>query len=101
MLYTDGLVEKRTEDIDEGLARLREIFGPGAADRPLEELCKATLAGVYADDQRDDIAVLMARLRRIRPDQHVTWKLTAELTSARRARLPGPQAADAAGAWPS
>jgi serine phosphatase RsbU (regulator of sigma subunit)/anti-sigma regulatory factor (Ser/Thr protein kinase) len=87
VLYTDGLVETRTSDIDEGLARLREIFGPGAAQRPLEELCKATLAGVYTDDQRDDIAVLLARLRRLRPDQHVTWKLAAELTSARRARL--------------
>ena len=87
VLYTDGLVETRGADIDDGLARLRETFGPGAAERPLEELCKATLAGVYTDDQRDDIAVLLARLRRLRPDQHVTWKLTAELTSARRARL--------------
>jgi serine phosphatase RsbU (regulator of sigma subunit)/anti-sigma regulatory factor (Ser/Thr protein kinase) len=87
VLYTDGLVETRGADIDDGLARLRETFGPGAAERPLEELCKATLAGVYTDDQRDDIAVLMARLRRLRPDQHVTWKLAAELTSARRARL--------------
>src|SRR5216683_1067070 len=87
VLYTDGLVERRTADIDEGLTRLRETFGPGSASRPLEDLCKATLAGVYADDQRDDIAVLVARLRRLAPDQHVTWKLAAELTSARRAQL--------------
>jgi serine phosphatase RsbU (regulator of sigma subunit)/anti-sigma regulatory factor (Ser/Thr protein kinase) len=87
VLYTDGLVEKRTRDIDEGLALLREIFGPGAAARPLEDLCKATLAGVYADTQRDDIAVLIARLSRIPADHHVRWKLPAELTSARRARV--------------
>jgi serine phosphatase RsbU (regulator of sigma subunit)/anti-sigma regulatory factor (Ser/Thr protein kinase) len=87
VLYTDGLVEKRTRDIDEGLALLREIFGPGSASRPLEDLCKATLAGVYADTQRDDIAVLIARLNRIPADHHVTWKLPAELTSARRARV--------------
>jgi serine phosphatase RsbU (regulator of sigma subunit) len=87
VLYTDGLVERRTADIDEGLARLRETFGPGSTSRPLEDLCKATLAGVYADHQRDDIAVLIARLRRLAPDQHVTWKLASELTSARRARL--------------
>jgi len=87
VLYTDGLVERRTSDIDEGLARLRDTFGPGSTARPLEELCKATLAGVYADHQRDDIAVLMARLRRLTPDQHVTWKLASELTSARRARM--------------
>jgi serine phosphatase RsbU (regulator of sigma subunit)/anti-sigma regulatory factor (Ser/Thr protein kinase) len=87
VLYTDGLVERRTADIDEGLTRLRETFGPGSASRPLEELCKATLAGVYADHQRDDIAVLVARLRRLAPNQHVTWKLASELTSARRARM--------------
>jgi serine phosphatase RsbU (regulator of sigma subunit)/anti-sigma regulatory factor (Ser/Thr protein kinase) len=87
VLYTDGLVERRESDIDEGLARLRETFGPGSTSRPLEDLCKATLAGVYADHQRDDIAVLLARLHRLNQDQHVTWKLASELTSARRARL--------------
>jgi serine phosphatase RsbU (regulator of sigma subunit)/anti-sigma regulatory factor (Ser/Thr protein kinase) len=87
VLYTDGLVETRTSDIDDGLERLRGTFGPGSAGRPLEDLCKATLAGVYADHQRDDIAVLMARLRRLGRDQSITWKLASELTSARRARL--------------
>jgi serine phosphatase RsbU (regulator of sigma subunit)/anti-sigma regulatory factor (Ser/Thr protein kinase) len=86
VLYTDGLVERRTEDIDVGLAKLCDIFGPGSADRPLEDLCKATLAGVYADQQRDDIALLIARLRRIPEDNFVTWKLPSELTSAHRAR---------------
>jgi serine phosphatase RsbU (regulator of sigma subunit)/anti-sigma regulatory factor (Ser/Thr protein kinase) len=87
VLYTDGLVERRTDDIDVGLNRLRETFGPDSVVRPLEDLCKTTLAGVYADDQRDDIALLVARLRRLSPDAHVTWKLASELTSARRARL--------------
>jgi serine phosphatase RsbU (regulator of sigma subunit)/anti-sigma regulatory factor (Ser/Thr protein kinase) len=87
VLYTDGLVEKRTEDIDEGLTRLQEIFGAGSADRPLEDLCKATLASVYSDTQRDDIAVLIARLKRLPDDMHVTWTLRAELTAARRARV--------------
>jgi serine phosphatase RsbU (regulator of sigma subunit) len=87
VLYTDGLVEKRTQDIDVGLTRLRGIFGPGSAQRPLEDLCKATLDGVYADHQRDDIAVLIARLRRIAPDHHISWTLTPELTSAHRARV--------------
>jgi serine phosphatase RsbU (regulator of sigma subunit) len=86
VLYTDGLVENRTRDIDVGLRLLSEIFGPGAAARPLEDLCRATLAGVYSDEQRDDIALLMARLSRIPADNHVSWTLPAELTSARRAR---------------
>jgi hypothetical protein len=86
VLYTDGLVENRTRDIDVGLRLLGEIFGPGAAARPLEDLCRATLAGVYSDQQRDDIALLMARLSRIPADNHASWTLPAELTSARRAR---------------
>ncbi len=86
VLYTDGLVEKRTRDIDEGLNRLRDIFGPGSADLPLEDLCRATLAGVYADEHRDDIAVLIARLRRIPSEHVVSWTLPSELTSASRAR---------------
>ncbi|HEX6855694.1 MAG TPA: SpoIIE family protein phosphatase [Streptosporangiaceae bacterium] len=86
VLYTDGLVENRTRDIDVGLRLLGEIFGPGAAARPLEDLCRATLAGVYSDQQRDDIALLMARLSRISAENHVSWTLPAELTSARRAR---------------
>jgi serine phosphatase RsbU (regulator of sigma subunit)/anti-sigma regulatory factor (Ser/Thr protein kinase) len=86
MLYTDGLVERRGEDIDEGLARLRALFAPGAATRQLDELCRAALADVYSDHQRDDIAILLARLRKIAPDRHVSWNLAAKTTAARRAR---------------
>jgi serine phosphatase RsbU (regulator of sigma subunit)/anti-sigma regulatory factor (Ser/Thr protein kinase) len=86
VLYTDGLVERRTRDIDEGLGRLRDIFGPGSPEKPLEDLCYATLAGVYADEHRDDIALLVARLRRIPSDHVVSWTLPSELTSASKAR---------------
>jgi serine phosphatase RsbU (regulator of sigma subunit)/anti-sigma regulatory factor (Ser/Thr protein kinase) len=86
VLYTDGLVENRTRDIDDGLNRLRGVFKPGSTARPLEDLCKATLDGVYADQQRDDIAVLLARLRRIPAENHASWMLPAKPTSVRRAR---------------
>ncbi len=86
VMYTDGLVEKRTEDIDQGLTRLQKLFGPQSPTEPLEDLCKLALAGVYDDHQRDDIAILMARLRRISSDRHVTWSLAPKLTAARRAR---------------
>ncbi len=86
VLYTDGLVEKRTQDIDVGLNRLRDIFTPATINLPLEDLCRATLAGVYADQQRDDIAVLIARLRSIPRENVASWTLPSELTSARRAR---------------
>jgi serine phosphatase RsbU (regulator of sigma subunit) len=86
VLYTDGLVESRGRDIDDGLNRLQAVFGPGSAARPAEELCKAALAGAYADQQRDDIAVLIARLSRIDGSQLATWVLPGELTSAGEAR---------------
>jgi serine phosphatase RsbU (regulator of sigma subunit) len=86
VLYTDGLVESRDRDIDDGLKRLQSTFGPGSAGRPVEELCKAAVAGAYADQQRDDIAVLIARLSRIDGSQLATWVLPGELTSAGEAR---------------
>ncbi|MBV9793060.1 MAG: SpoIIE family protein phosphatase [Actinobacteria bacterium] len=86
VLYTDGLVENRTRDIDDGLGRLQKIFSDSPAERSLEDLCKAMLDGVYADHQRDDIAVLLARLSRIPADHHATWTLGRELTSVGQAR---------------
>jgi stage II sporulation SpoE-like protein/histidine kinase-like protein len=86
VLYTDGLVENKGQDISDGLARLRGIFGPGSPTRPLEDLCKATLDGVYSDHQRDDIAVLIARLRRLPADNYAAWTLAPKLTSVREAR---------------
>ncbi|MFC5746762.1 ATP-binding SpoIIE family protein phosphatase [Actinomadura rugatobispora] len=85
-LYTDGLVENRARDIDDGLARLRRTFARGAAARPLEDLCQATLDGVFDDQHRDDIAMLVARLRRIPADDHVSWELPADPAAVRRAR---------------
>ena len=86
VLYTDGLVENKGQDISDGLARLRGIFGPGSPTRPLEDLCKATLDGVYSDHQRDDIAMLIARLRRLPEDSYASWTLAPKLTSVREAR---------------
>jgi serine phosphatase RsbU (regulator of sigma subunit)/anti-sigma regulatory factor (Ser/Thr protein kinase) len=86
VLYTDGLVESRGQDIDDGLARLQGAVSPDGAARPVEELCKAILTGAYADHQRDDIALLMARLSRINPANQESWTLPGELTSAGEAR---------------
>jgi anti-sigma regulatory factor (Ser/Thr protein kinase) len=86
VLYTDGLVENKGQDISDGLARLQKIFGPGSPTRELEALCKATLDGVYSDHQRDDIAVLIARLRRLPADNHASWTFERKLTAVREAR---------------
>jgi len=86
VLYTDGLIENPTRDLNEGMARLQKIFGPDSHSRPLPDLIRATLDSVYADQQHDDIAVLIARLRRLPADRHITWTLECKLTSVREAR---------------
>ncbi|MFC0039222.1 SpoIIE family protein phosphatase [Actinomadura rayongensis] len=86
VIYTDGLVENRGRDIDDGLARLRGIFGADTATRPMEEMAKAILAGVYADQHRDDIAVLISRLRRLPEDRFASWVVPSEPAAVRRAR---------------
>jgi serine phosphatase RsbU (regulator of sigma subunit)/anti-sigma regulatory factor (Ser/Thr protein kinase) len=86
VLYTDGLVESRDRDITDGLDMLREAFNGVSPDAPLEELCKTSLDGVYADAQRDDIAVLIAKLSRIPADNRCMWDLDCEETSVRQAR---------------
>jgi anti-sigma regulatory factor (Ser/Thr protein kinase) len=86
VLYTDGLVESRDRDISEGLDRLQAAFGEGAPDKDLEDLCKTALDGVYSDAKRDDIAVLIAKLRRIPEDHRLEFALEPDLASVRQAR---------------
>src|SRR5262249_10894603 len=69
-----------------GWAGLKTFSGPSPPPDPLGDLSRRTLAGVYDDHQRDDIAILIARLRRIGADRHASWNLAPKLTAARRAR---------------
>ena len=60
ILYTDGLIERRTEDIDDGMRRLVDVVAPIAQD-PLEDLVDQVLTSLRDDDAVDDIAVLALR----------------------------------------
>ncbi len=61
VLYTDGVVERRHEPIDDGLDRLR-LVGEALADLGPEDFCKAIVeAMVPAEEQTDDVAVLAVR----------------------------------------
>jgi serine phosphatase RsbU (regulator of sigma subunit) len=86
VLYTDGLVESRGRDIDDGLKRLQSVFGPTSVREPIEALATAALAGVSSDRHRDDVALLIARLARIDRGRQACWTLSGDLTSARQAR---------------
>ncbi|WPW32981.1 SpoIIE family protein phosphatase [Streptomyces atratus] len=64
VLYTNGLVEDRHRDIDEGLALLRRTAAENA-DRTPEEICEAVLRTLVPERARDDIALLVGRTRRL------------------------------------
>ena len=61
LLYTDGLVERRGQDLDEGLALLRETLIE-LADLPLDELCDVLLRRMLPVDAEDDVALVAVRL---------------------------------------
>jgi len=57
VLFTDGLVESRSQDIDAGLTRLREAARRSAGAGP-DELCDRLLADLAGTHRADDIALL-------------------------------------------
>jgi anti-anti-sigma factor len=62
LLYTDGLVERRGEDLDAGLTRLCELAGGLAGEDP-ERLATGLLHAMLAEtDQPDDVALIAARV---------------------------------------
>ncbi|MGW1927149.1 PP2C family protein-serine/threonine phosphatase, partial [Streptomyces massasporeus] len=62
VLYTDGLIERRDEDIDTGLDRLTNALGDLATLDPAE-LADALLARLgVASGARDDIALVIVRV---------------------------------------
>ena len=72
LLYTDGLVERRTEDIDTGLSQLAEVFAAAlplstaeAGDHVLTEMLRST-------EQDDDVCLLLCRWSD-RPTEAVGW----------------------------
>jgi serine phosphatase RsbU (regulator of sigma subunit) len=61
LLYTDGLVERRDRDIDEGTAELCAVLR-GCADMGLDDLCDEVLKRLFLPDAQDDVAMLALRL---------------------------------------
>ncbi len=62
LLYTDGLVERRGESIDEGLAKLTKTID-SLSGLPLEVMCDRLLEELVPDDHDDDVALVAVRLR--------------------------------------
>ncbi|MFJ8844572.1 SpoIIE family protein phosphatase [Streptomyces cyaneofuscatus] len=84
-LFTDGLVEARDHDIDQGLDALGRVLGDPAAS--LEELCDRAVSELVPDaTTADDTALLLARTRQLDAGQVAEWELPAEARTVGRAR---------------
>ncbi|GAA2750525.1 MULTISPECIES: SpoIIE family protein phosphatase [Kitasatospora] len=84
VLYTDGLVERRGHDLDEGLDLLRRTV---AERQPtLEGACDVVLTALAADAGQDDVAVIMAHAGPVGGDQLATLTLEGDRAMVRHAR---------------
>lgn len=70
LLYTDGLVERRGEDIDISLGRLASVPFPPTGE--LEQLLRVVLEALASSASDDDIAVLAARAQ---PRRSAAWAM--------------------------
>ncbi len=77
VLYTDGLIEDRTRDIDVGIELLRQAL-ESHPDRAPEESCQAVLEELLPGRPKDDVALLIARTRGIPTDHVARWDVPFE-----------------------
>ncbi len=71
VLYTDGLIEDRGRDIDDGVAMLRAALSDG--ERSPEETCVAVLEALLPARPSDDVALVVARTRALAEDRVAVW----------------------------
>lgn len=85
VMCTDGLVEVRGEDIGVGLATLCESAAHPAAS--MDDACDTIIRALNTrGGRKDDVALLMARLNGIEPEDIAEWRLTSDPAEAGRAR---------------
>ncbi|MHC5907314.1 SpoIIE family protein phosphatase [Streptomyces sp. S6] len=85
VMCTDGLVEIRGEDIGVGLRTLCEFAAHPAAS--MDDACDTIIRALNPrGGRKDDVALLMARLNGIEPEDVAEWRLAPEPAQVRRAR---------------
>jgi serine phosphatase RsbU (regulator of sigma subunit) len=62
LMYTDGFVERRGEDLDQGFDRLRAALRR-VATHPLDQLCDELLSTMRPLVPDDDVALIAVRSR--------------------------------------
>ncbi|MEU1269352.1 SpoIIE family protein phosphatase [Streptomyces sp. NPDC005799] len=84
VLYTDGLVEDRERDIDEGLELLRGAL-ERAGESP-EETCRAVLESQLPAKPSDDVALIVARTRALSADRVAEWEVPSDPAAVGKTR---------------
>ncbi|WP_406003485.1 SpoIIE family protein phosphatase [Streptomyces sp. NBC_00829] len=77
VLYTDGLIEDRTRDIDVGIELLRQALASHPGRSP-EASCQAVLDALLPERPKDDVALLIARTKAVPPDHVSTWDVRCD-----------------------
>ncbi|MEU2714221.1 SpoIIE family protein phosphatase [Streptomyces sp. NPDC007205] len=79
VLFTDGLIENRGRDIDEGMEMLRSAIAH-AGETP-EEICGALVETMLPEHPSDDVALLVAGTRLLAPSCVATWDVPFDVTA--------------------
>ncbi|MFE7233069.1 SpoIIE family protein phosphatase [Streptomyces sp. NPDC057596] len=84
VLYTNGLIEDRSRDVDVGLDTLRTVLA--CVGRGPEDTCEAVLDALLPARPGDDVAMLVARTRALGAEQVAQWDLPSDPTVVSRSR---------------
>ena len=78
-MYTDGLIERRGEDLSAGIARVAERLQAWPPGTPLGTRCDELIASLAAEPQLDDMCVLA--VTRLSTDRLSTDRLSTDRLS--------------------
>ncbi len=84
-LYTDGLVQSRERDVDQGIAELQRVLNHSATS--LEALCDTVVDAMLPERHTDDdAALLLARTHTLDPHHVADWDVEPDPAQVPRAR---------------
>jgi hypothetical protein len=87
VLYTDGLIDPTSSDPGAGMGRMAGLLRTLPAES-LDRMCDSLTSALLPDGQQqaDDAALLVARVRATAPDAVATWPLPEDPRAAGEAR---------------
>ncbi|MCF0082740.1 SpoIIE family protein phosphatase [Streptomyces lomondensis] len=83
-LYTDGLVQGRERDVDQGVAELLRALNRSTTS--LEGLCDTVMDAMHLERRTDDAALLLARTHALDPQHVADWDVVPDPAEVPRAR---------------